>query len=106
VEFLTTSITHLPELIVTVMTVLGGQKGFEIYKRKRYSNGGNDRRSHSGNHNSFSKSDKEFIEGCFKNQSKEASMDMKTSRLELVMELGDVIRKEGEKTRTVVRSSR
>ena len=103
-EFLTTSITHLPELVITVMTVLGGQKGFEIYKRKRYSNGGNDRRSNSGNHNSFSKSDKEFIEGCFKHQTQESAVGAKINRLELITELGEIIRDEGKSTRETVRA--
>jgi len=40
VEILTTSITHLPEILIAVMTVLGSQKGYEIYRRKRHSNGG------------------------------------------------------------------
>jgi len=84
----------LIEIITAVVMVLGGQKGFEIYKRKRHSNGGHDRRSNPGN-NSFADSDKEFIKGCFENQT-----------LKLVMELGKVVRTEGEKTRGVVRASR
>ncbi len=84
----------LIEIITAVVMVLGGQKGFEIYKRKRHSNGGHDRRSNPGN-NSFADSDKEFIKGCFENQT-----------LKLVMELGKVVRTEGEKTRGVVRASK
>ncbi|HEC64852.1 MAG TPA: hypothetical protein ENI23_06150 [bacterium] len=103
-EFLTTSITHLPEILVAVMTVLGGQKGYEIYRRKRYSNGGRDRRSGSGNHNSFSKGDKDFIESCFKDQTKELGMSMKNDRLVLVGDLKDFIRTDGESTRTAVRA--
>ncbi|KKK60826.1 hypothetical protein LCGC14_3020500, partial [marine sediment metagenome] len=45
--------------------------------------------------NSFADSDKEFIKGCFENQT-----------LKLVMELGKVVRTEGEKTRGVVRASK
>ena len=84
----------LIEIITAVVMVLGGQKGFEIYKRKRHSNGGHDRRSNPGN-NSFADSDKEFIKGCFENQT-----------LKLVMELGKVVRTEGEKIRGVVRASK
>ena len=104
-EILTTSITHLPEILVAVMTVLGGQKGYEIYRRKRHSNGRHDRRSSSGN-NSFSESDKSFIKGCFENQTKELGKSTETSDLKLVMEFGKVVRNEGEKTRSVVRASR
>ena len=98
------SVRHFPEIIAAVIMVLGGQKGFEIYKKKRHSNGGNDRRSSSGNHNSFSASDKEFIEGCFKNQTKEMGMSMENDRLVLVGELKDFIRSDGENTRTAVRA--
>ncbi|KKM60190.1 hypothetical protein LCGC14_1544360 [marine sediment metagenome] len=96
----------LAEIVTAVVMVLGGQKGFEIYKRKRHSNGGRDRRSNSGNHNSFSQGDKEFIEGCFKTQTKEMGMSMKNDRLELAILLKDIVQAEGEKTRSVVRSSR
>ncbi len=94
----------LAEIVTAVVMVLGGQKGFELYKRKRHSNGGRDRRSNSGNHNSFSQGDKEFIEGCFKTQTKEVGMSMKNDRLELLGELKDFIRSDGESTRTAVRA--
>ena len=83
----------LAEIVTAVVMVLGGQKGLEIYKRKRFANGngGHDRRKS----NSFADSDKEFIKGCFENQT-----------LKLVMELGKVVRTEGEKTRGVVRASK
>ncbi|KKK62386.1 hypothetical protein LCGC14_3004880, partial [marine sediment metagenome] len=69
----------LAEIVTAVVMVLGGQKGLEIYKRKRFANGngGHDRRKS----NSFADSDKEFIKGCFENQT-----------LKLVMELGKVVR--------------
>ena len=81
------------EIMTAVVLVLSGQKGFEVYKRRKWSNGngGHDRRKS----NSFADSDKEFIKGCFENQT-----------LKLVMELGKVVRTEGEKTRGVVRASR
>ena len=101
-ELLISSITHLPEILSAVVMVLGGQKGYEIYKRKRYSNGGRDRRSG----NSFCTSDKEFIEGCFKDQTKEMVLTKKNDRLELVVELGGIIRDEGKDTREAIRSLR
>ena len=94
------------EIVTAVMLVLGGQKGFEIYKRKKHSNGGRDRRSSSGNHNSFSASDKEFIENCFKVQTKEMVLTKKSDRLELVANIGDIIRDEGKSMRETVRSLR
>ena len=102
-EIFTTSITHLPEILIAVMSVLGGQKGFELYRKKRYSNGGRDRRS-SQNHNSFCQSDKDFISGCFKDQTKEMVLTKKNDRLELVGELGKIIRDEGKDTREAIRS--
>ena len=102
-EILTTSLAHLPEILVTVMTLLGGQKGFDLYKRKKYSNGGRDRRS-SQNHNSFCQSDRDFIKGCFENQTKEMGMSMKNDRLVLQGELKDFIRSDGESTRVAVRT--
>ncbi|MEK0326912.1 MAG: hypothetical protein QQN63_14540 [Nitrosopumilus sp.] len=103
-EIFTTSITHLPEILIAVMTVLGGQKGYEIYRRKRYSNGGHDRRSSSGSSNSFCQGDKDFIQGCFQDQTKMLGASMENDRLKLIMGLEKVIRKEGEDTRVVVRS--
>ena len=66
-ELLVNSITHLPEILSAVFMVLGGQKGLEIYKKKRYSNGGRDRRSG----NLFWQSDKDFFSGCFGSQNRQ-----------------------------------
>jgi len=88
------------EIITAVVMVLGGQKGFEIYKRKRFANGN----GHERRRNSFADSDKEFIRGCFENQTKELGMSMKNDRLVLVGEIKDFVRSDGENTRTVVRS--
>ena len=97
---------HLPEIATTIVILLGGQKCYDVYKRKRYSNGGRDRRSNSGSVNySFCQNDKDFIESCFKNQTRESAQNMKTSRLELVVELGQIIRDEGDRTRAVVRTN-
>jgi len=88
------------QVMTAVGMVLGGQKGMEIYKRRRFANGngGNpDRRK-----NSLSELDKEFIKGCF------GSLDlvMKNNQLEFGKDLEEAIRYEGEQTRTVVRSLR
>jgi len=72
------------EILTAVVVVLGSQKGYDLYKKKR--NGG----SNPGN--SFSDNDKEFIKGCFN-----------THRLELVSELKDFIRDDGDSTREAVR---
>ena len=88
------------EIITAVVLVLGGQKGFEIYQRKRFENGNSKERRR----NSFADSDKEFLKGCFEDQTKEMGTGMETDRLKLVMSLEKVIRNEGEKTRSVVRS--
>ncbi|KKL14001.1 hypothetical protein LCGC14_2520120 [marine sediment metagenome] len=95
----------LIEIITAVVMVLGGQKGFEIYKRKRHSNGGHDRRSNPGN-NSFADSDKEFIKGCFDSHAEKMGLSMESDRLKLMIGFKEVVRTEGEKTRGVVRSSR
>ena len=92
------------EIVTAVVMVLGGQKGFEIYKRRKHSNGRHDRRNSSRENNSFADSDKDFIRECFENQTKELGKSMETSDLKLVLEFGKVIRNEGEKTRSVVRS--
>ena len=98
---------HLPEIFIAVLSVLGGQKGYEVYRRKKYHNSGNDRRSGSfGGNNSFATKDKEFIEECFKSQSKELRLTLKADRLELITSLGDIIRREGDNTRIVVREGR
>ena len=106
-EALVSSITHLPEILIAVLSVLGGQKGYEVYRRKRYHSNGNDRRSGSyGINNSLAEKDKEFIAECFESQSKELTLTLKADRLELVNSLGDIIRREGDNTRTVVREGR
>ena len=86
------------EIITAVVMVLSGQKGFEVYKKKRFSNGGRDRRSSSGN--SLAQSDKDFIGSCFKDQTK----DMENDRLKLVMTLSAIVREENGKTRSAMRS--
>ena len=100
-ELLATGLAHLPEIVASVMIVLGGQKGYEVYKRKRFANGGHDRRKG----NSFAESDKEFIQKCFVDQTRSMASVMKLDRLELIVELGDVIRDDGDKTRTAVRGT-
>jgi len=92
----------IAEIMTAVVAVLGTQKGYEIYRRKRFANGnGKERRR-----NSFSDSDKVFLQDCFRDQTKELGKNMETDRLKLVMGLEKSIRQEGEKTRGVVRSSR
>ena len=88
------------EIILAVVMVLGGQKGLEVYHRKKHANGN----GHERRRNSFADSDKDFIRECFENQTKELGKSMETSDLKLVLEFGKVIRNEGEKTRSVVRS--
>ncbi len=91
---------HFPEILSAVALVLGGQKGFELYQRKKFANGnGRDRRS-----NSFCESDKTFIRECFSTHSKELGLTLKSDRLELTSDLKDFIRNDGESTRTAVRA--
>ena len=104
-EILTTGLTHLPEIVASVMLVLGGQKGYEIYRKKKWSNGGRDRRSSQGG-NSLSQGDKEFIAGCFKTQTKEITLTKRNDSLELVAELGGIIRDDGKDTREAIRALR
>jgi hypothetical protein len=94
------------EIITAVAMVLGGQKGYEIYKRKRHSNGRHDRRSGSRENNSFADSDKSFIQGCFEDQTDKMGTLMENDRLKLMIGFKEVVQKEGEKTRSVVRASR
>ena len=96
----------LIEIITAVVMVLGGQKGFEVYKRRKHSNGRHDRRSSSREGNSFADSDKEFIRGCFKDQTKEIGSEMRNDRLELMIGLKEIVQSEGEKTRVAVRAER
>lgn len=97
------SLLHTPEILIAVLTVLGGQKGYEIYRRKRFSNDGHDRRS-GHNHNSFSDGDKDFVRECFETQTKDMSASMENDRLKLVISLSNVVREEGGKTRSAMRS--
>ena len=99
-ELLLTGLAHLPEIVASVMIVLGGQKGYEVYKKKRFANGSHDRRKG----NSFAESDKEFIQKCFLDQTRSMASVMKLDRLELVVDLGKVIRDDGDRTRTAVRT--
>ncbi|KKL25696.1 hypothetical protein LCGC14_2402700 [marine sediment metagenome] len=90
------------EIILAVVMVLGGQKGLEVYHRKKHANGnGRERRK-----NSFADSDKEFIRGCFKDQTKEIGSEMRNDRLELMIGLKEMVQSEGEKTRVAVRAER
>ncbi len=91
---------NLAEIMTAVVAVLGTQKGYEIYKRKRFANGN----GHERRRNSFADSDKEFLRECFENQTKELGKSTETSDLKLAMEFGKIVRSEGEKTRSVVRS--
>ena len=92
--------THLPEILSAVALVLGYQKGYEIYQRKQFKNGNSrDRRS-----NSFCESDKVFIRECFNDHSEKLTLSLKTDRLELLGDLKDFIRDDGESTRTTVRA--
>ena len=90
----------LTEIMTAVVMVLGGQKGFELYKRKRFANGN----GHERRRNSFADSDKEFIRECFSNQTEKMGMTMENDRLKLIMGFKEVVQKEGEKTRSMVRS--
>lgn len=90
------------EIILAVVMVLGGQKGLEVYHRKKHANGnGRERRK-----NSFADSDKDFIRGCFKDQTKEIGSEMRNDRLELMIGLKEMVQSEGEKTRVAVRAER
>ncbi len=94
---------HFPEILSAVIMSLGSLKGYEIYQRKKYTNGGkNDRRNGS---NSFCDSDRKFIQGCFEQQTKELGLVMKTDRLEFASDIKDFIRSDGDSTREAVRSS-
>lgn len=90
------------EIMTAVVMVLGTQKGYEVYKRKKFANGN----GHERRRNSFADSDKDFIQGCFETQTKEMGLTMKNDRLELAKEFKEIIQTEGEKTRSTVRSSR
>ncbi|KKM86272.1 hypothetical protein LCGC14_1280710 [marine sediment metagenome] len=90
------------EIILAVVMVLGGQKGLEVYHRKKHANGnGRERRK-----NSFADSDKDFIRGCFEDQTEEIGSEMRNDRLELMIGLKEMVQSEGEKTRVAVRAER
>ena len=92
----------LIEIVTAVVMVLGGLKGFEMYKRKKHANGN----GHERRRNSFADSDKDFIRGCFKDQTKEIGSEMRNDRLELMIGLKEIVQSEGEKTRVAVRAER
>ncbi len=88
-----------PQILIAVIMVLGGQKGFEFYKRKKYLNGNGERRR-----DSFSDLDKNFLRSCFEDQTEKMSLAMKTDRLLLLRDIESSVRTEGENTRGVVRA--
>ncbi len=92
----------LIEIVTAVVMVLGGLKGFEMYKRKKHANGN----GHERRRNSFADSDKDFIRGCFEDQTEKLVLGMENDRLILVGELKDFIRSDGESTRVAVRDVR
>ena len=92
----------LAEIVTAVVAVLGTQKGYEIYKRKKFANGN----GHERRRNSFADSDKDFIRGCFDDQTEKMGTATENERLKLIIGLKEIIQQEGEKTRGVVRSSR
>ena len=92
----------LAEILTAVDMVLVGQKVYEVYKRKKFTNGGgHDRRS-----NSFAEADRDFIQGCFENQTKEMNLSMESDRLKLVIGIKEIVQDEGSKTRIAVRDNR
>lgn len=94
-------IAPVAEILTAVTMVLGGQKGLETYRRKKYANGnGSERRR---NHNSLSESDKIFIRDCFVDHANKVRLETKADHWEHLMKLEDVIRKEAEGTRAVIR---
>ena len=89
------------QIMTAVGMVLGGQKGMEIYKRKRFANG-NGGQYPERRRNSFSNADKDFIRGCFSS----LELSMENDRLKTCRELEEAIRDEGKQTRDEVRSLR
>lgn len=90
--------TSFGEIVLAIVGVLGTQKGYEIYKRKRHANGnGTERRSTTLSHG-----DRVFFSGLFD----KLQLGMENDRLKLVNSVEAAIRTEGEKTRTVVRAVR
>ena len=100
-EFLTESMTHIPEILSAVVMVLGSLKGYDMYQRKKHSNGSHDRRS-----NTFAESDKVFIRDVISDQTEKMGLEMRNDRLELMIGLKEVVQTEGEKTRNAVRMER
>ncbi len=90
------------EVLTAVVMVLGGQKGFEFYRRRKFMNGSprhDMRRNSLSSRNSLSTSDKEFIQTCFQS----FGLELENSRLRTSRELEGVIRDEGTSTRIAVR---
>ena len=94
--------SSLTEIITAVALFLGGQKGLEVYKRKKHANGN----GHERRRNSFADSDKDFIRGCFEDQTKEMNSEAETNQLKLVIGIKEIVQSEGEKTRVAVRAER
>ena len=87
----------LVQTLLAIGGVLGGQKGLEIYRRKKLAKGNGE---YELRKNSLSSSDKEFIKGCFDSMSK----DLEIGRLGLARDITAAVQHEGEATRVVVRS--
>ncbi len=88
---------HIFEVFTAVAMFLGGQKGMEFYKRRRFLNGNGtgDMRK-----NSLSPSDKDFVKDCFSS----LELAQENDRLKLSRDLADVIRVEANSTRDMIRS--
>lgn len=91
------------EILTAVAMVLGGQQGFELYKRRRILNGNSDdRRRNPGSNGGLSSSDKEFIRSCFDN----LGMQITNGRMQQTRDLEAAIRAEGSATRVAVRDEK
>ena len=90
-----TELRGLVEIIAVIGGWLAANKGIEFVRRRRHANGnGTERRR-----NSFSESDKTFVNSCFET----LNLEMVNSRLVMSKEISDVIREEAKATRSVVR---
>lgn len=92
-------LVSIAELLAVVGGVLGGQKGLEVYRRRKLRNGNGDFELRK---NSLSMTDREFIKECFSSLEK----DLRIGRLQLADDLRGVMQKEGETIRVAVRSLR
>lgn len=94
-------IISVAEIFTAIVMVLGGQRGFAMYNRKRFLNGrpGSDRRRESGSFSGMSSSDKDFIKTCFDS----LGMQLANDRLLQTKEITEAIRTEGAATRIAVR---